>query len=262
IISGAKKDELIAADPRSAEIIKPILRGRDIKRYKAEFADLWLIATHNGYTDSLGNKIPRIEISDYPAIKKHLDGYWDKIEKRADQGSTPYNLRNCGYMEEFEKEKVVWGNLALSSQFALADKGSFVNAPSPIFTPANRYILSVLNSKLGDYYIRSLGVTRNGGYFEYKPMFVEKLPIPIAPKEQQILFERVCERILTLKQNNLETQDLESQIDLMVYKLYELSYAEAKLIDPDLDSVFASFGLSAQDFERMTMEQLAKMELK
>ncbi len=92
-------------------------------------------------------------------------------------------------------------------------------------------------------------------------MFVEKLPIPIAPKEQQILFEHVCERILTLKQNNLETQDLESQIDLMVYKLYELSYAEAKLIDPDLDSVLASFGLSAQDFERMAVEDLAQIEM-
>ncbi|MDD3578986.1 MAG: TaqI-like C-terminal specificity domain-containing protein, partial [Candidatus Cloacimonetes bacterium] len=257
------------ADPRSAEIIKPILRGRDIKRYKADFADLWLIATFPAL---------KLNIDDYPAVKAHLMTYMPRIkqtgESYIDQNGMKQKTRKetghewfetqdpISYYQDFEKEKVVWGNLALSSQFALAEKGSFVNAPSPMLTPANRYILSVLNSKLGDYYIRSLGVTRNGGYFEYKPMFVEKLPIPIAPKEQQILFERVCERILTLKQNNLETQDLESQIDLMVYKLYELSYAEAKLIDPDLDSVFASFGLSAQDFERMTMEQLAKMELK
>jgi hypothetical protein len=119
----------------------------------------------------------------------------------------------------------------------------------------------VLNSKLGDYYIRSLGVTRNGGYFEYKPMFVEKLPIPIIPSERQLPFELMSESVLSCKTKKLETHYYESQIDLMVYKLYELSYSEAKLIDPDLDTVLASFGIYAQDFERMTIEQLAKVEL-
>jgi adenine-specific DNA-methyltransferase len=261
IISGAKKDELIAADPRSAEIIKPILRGRDIKRYKAEFADLWLIATHNGYTDSQGNKIPRINIDHYPVIKQHLDRYWEKVEKRADQGATPYNLRNCAYMEEFEKEKVVWGNLALNSQFAIAEQGVFINAPSTVITPSSRYLVAVLNSKLGDDYIRSLGVTRNGGYFEYKPMFIEKLPVPRISADQEKPFEHMARQVLEGKQNKDNTQGLESQIDLMVYKLYELTYSEAMLIDPDLDSVLASFGLSVQDYERMSIADLSKIKV-
>ncbi|HNQ43371.1 MAG TPA: Eco57I restriction-modification methylase domain-containing protein, partial [Candidatus Cloacimonadota bacterium] len=261
IISGAKKAELIAVDPRSAEIIKPILRGRDIKRYKAEFADQWLIATHNGYIDSEGKKIPRVNIDNYPAVKKHLDLYWEKIEKRADQGATPYNLRNCAYMGEFEKEKVVWGNMALNSQFALAEKEVYINAPSPIITPASHYLLTTLNSKLGDNYIRSLGVTRNGGYFEYKPMFIERLPIPEIPVDQEKLFEFIADQVLKGKQNNENTQALESQIDLMVYKLYELTYSEAKLIDPDLDSVLASFGLSAQDYEQTSVQELSTLKV-
>ncbi|GAG88092.1 unnamed protein product, partial [marine sediment metagenome] len=101
IIDGAKKDELVAADPKNAEIIKPVLRGRDIKRYKAEFADLWLINSHNGYGTT-----PRVNIDDYPAIKKHLYRYYNKLKKRQDKGATPYNLRNCAYLHEFEKEKI------------------------------------------------------------------------------------------------------------------------------------------------------------
>jgi type II restriction/modification system DNA methylase subunit YeeA len=83
---------LIAKDPKSAEIIRPILRGRDIKRYSYEFADLWLINTHNG----IRNKgIPPVDINQYPAIKAHLDKYYPKISKRYDKGDTAYNLRNC-----------------------------------------------------------------------------------------------------------------------------------------------------------------------
>ena len=97
IITSEKREEILSncADDsereRTAEIIRPILRGRDIRRYGYEWADLWLINTHNGVKDSL----ERIHIEDYPAIKQHLDYYWDKIESRADKGDTPYNLRNC-----------------------------------------------------------------------------------------------------------------------------------------------------------------------
>ena len=97
IINGAKKDELIAADPKSAEIIRPILRGRDIKRYEYTFADLWVIAAHNGVKSQ---NIPPVNIEDYPAIKQHLDQYYEKLANRADKGDTPYNLRNCVYMAE------------------------------------------------------------------------------------------------------------------------------------------------------------------
>ena len=106
IISGAKRDEILAnckTDEErhtTAELIRPILRGRDIKRYEYNFADLYLINTHNGIKEK---NIPRIDINDFPAVKKHLDKYWDKIEHRADQGDTPYNLRNCAYMVELTR---------------------------------------------------------------------------------------------------------------------------------------------------------------
>lgn len=103
IIDGKKKKELIERDPKSAEIIRPILRGRDIKRYSYDFADLWLINTHNGIKEK---GIKPIIVEDYPAIKAHLDNYYPQLEKRVDKGETPYNLRNCAYMEDFSRQKV------------------------------------------------------------------------------------------------------------------------------------------------------------
>ena len=187
IIDSSKRNEILDAcqsedeRQRTAEIIRPILRGRDIRRYGYDWAGLWLINTHNGIKDSL----ERIHIEDYPAIKQHLDYYWDKIESRADRGDTPYNLRNCAYVDEFSKPKIVWGNLNARGSYAMAPENMFINAPACMIVPGSRYLLAVLNSKVADYYIRNLGVVRNGGFFEYKAMFVEQIPVPL-PKEEVV----------------------------------------------------------------------------
>ena len=228
IISGELKDQLIALDQKSAEIIRPILRGRDIKRYGYSFADLWLINAHNGIKDK---SIARVEISDYPAIKAHLDTCYEKLAKRADKGDTPYNLRNCAYMDDFSKQKIVWGNLCLSSQFAFIEDEFFINAPSPMIVPGNKYLLAVLNSKLGDWYIRNLGVTRNGGYFEYKPMFVEQLPIPIISDADQAEYSALVDTIYGAKAKGEETNETEAKIDQLVYNLYGLTDEEISFIE-------------------------------
>ena len=220
IISTDKRNEILAncqtedERQRTAELIRPVLRGRDIKRYGYVENGLYLINTHNG----IRGKIPRIRIEDYPSIKSHLDQYWDKIEKRADQGDTPYNLRNCAYLDDFSKPKIVWGNLNLKASFALVEDNSFINAPSPMIVPASNYLLGILNSKLADYYIRRLGVTRNGGYFEYKPMFIEQLPVPVDCKFKTIIEEAVSRRD-------------ERQIDKNVYAMYGLSSEEIHYIE-------------------------------
>ena len=145
--------------------------------------------------------------------------YWDKISKRTDKGDTPYNLRNCAYMGDFLKPKIVWGNLNLTASYCMAPEGMFVNAPSPMIATSNRAVLHVLNSKLADYYIRSLGVTRNGGYFEYKPMFVQQLPIP---KEGTNEIAAIAET---------PNDEQQKQIDQLVYKLYTLSEEEIQFIE-------------------------------
>jgi len=238
IISSDKKNELIKADKKSAELIRPILRGRDIKRYGYAFADLWLIATFPSR---------HYDINDYPAIKNHLLSYG--IE-RLEQTGKKYNIDgieikarkktnnkwfetqdSISYWNDFNEQKIIWGNLCLSAQFAFAEEGYYVNAPSPMIVPGNKYILAVLNSKLGDWYIRQLGVTRNGGYFEYKPMFVQQLPIPQIGADMQAKYIEIVDKILASKEKSDDTSTLEQEIDDMVYALYGLTPEEIAYIN-------------------------------
>ena len=200
--------------PKS-NVIRPILRGRDVCRYGYEWANLWIINTHNGIKGDL----ERIHIEDYPAIKQHLDKYWDKIESRSDQGDTAYNLRNCAYLDEFSKPKIVWGNLNTFGSYAIAPENMFINAPACMIVPGNTYLLAVLNSKIADYYLRTLGVVRNGGFFEYKPMFVEQIPIPKITTEK-------AKQIDNILSSSLSMEDKDVKIEEIIEGIYGLSREE------------------------------------
>jgi hypothetical protein len=124
-------------------------------------------------------------------------------------------------MEDFSQPKIVWGNLNLTASYALVNNNAFINAPSPMIVPASNYLLAILNSRLADYYIRQLGVTRNGGYFEYKPMFVEKLPIPKYSNIDDVIISTI---------NTLLSHHNYAAIDSMIYEVYGLSQDEISYI--------------------------------
>ncbi|EFP1054962.1 class I SAM-dependent DNA methyltransferase, partial [Campylobacter jejuni] len=132
IITTEKKDEILAnckdedEKERTAKLIRKMLRGRDIKRYSYEWAGLWVINTHNGYKSKNGEKIKAINIEHYPSLKKHFDEFYLQLEKRSDKGLTPYNLRNCAYIEEFEKEKIVYPETTQGAYFVYDNKGIFL----------------------------------------------------------------------------------------------------------------------------------------
>jgi len=134
-------------------------------------------------------------------------------------------------MNDFFEQKIVWGNLCLSAQFTLVDDGYFINAPSTMIVPGNKYILAVLNSRLGDWYIRQLGVTRNGGYFEYKPMFVEQLPVPQISMDEQTEFINLVDKVLLAKTQGIDSSLNEEEINKLVYKLYRLTDEEIFYIE-------------------------------
>ena len=211
---------------RTEELIRPILRGRDIKRYGYEWAGLYLIATFPSR---------HYDIEEYPAVKQHLLSFG--IE-RLEQTGKKYTINgqqvtarkktnnkwfetqdSISYWEDFSHPKIVWGNLNLTGSYCMATEGMFINAPSPFIATSNLAILHILNSKVADYYIRSLGVTRNGGYFEYKPMFVEKFPIP-----QQGLFDIA---LYPAHPTALQEQEICNK----VYQLYGLTEEEISFIN-------------------------------
>ncbi|MUV08239.1 class I SAM-dependent DNA methyltransferase [Helicobacter pylori] len=240
----AQKDERgMSERERTKELIKPILRGKDIKRYSYEWADLWVINTHNSYT-SFSHKIPPIDIEKYPTIKAHLDSHYDAIVTRSDQGDTPYNLRNCAYLEDFEKEKIVYGEIVQEPRFYLDNGecelgGFYAEATSFILTGEHlRYLLGMLHSKMITFAFKTFyagGGLGESGY-RYKKAFIERLPIPkITPKNQELAdkITDYAERILKSKEKDpkANTQELEKEIDALVYQLYNLTDEEIKTIE-------------------------------
>lgn len=241
----AQKDERgMSERERTKELIKPILRGKDIKRYSYEWAHLWVINTHNGYTSATKSKIPPIDIEQYPAIKAHLDAHYDTIATRCDQGDTPYHLRNCAYLEDFEKEKIVYGEIVQEPRFYL-DNGEcelgffYAEATSFILTGEHlRYLLGMLHSKLITFAFKTFyagGGLGESGY-RYKKAFIERLPIPKITTKNQELADKITDcarRILQAKEKDpkANTQRLEKEIDALVYQLYNLTDEEIKTIE-------------------------------
>ncbi|WP_441696791.1 type IIG restriction enzyme/methyltransferase [Helicobacter pylori] len=250
IIPTEKREEILNAcktqeeRKRTETLIKPILRGKDIKRYSYEWAGEWVINTHNGYTSNLKFKIPPIDIEKYPAIKAHLDSHYDTIATRSNQGDTPYHLRNCAYLEDFEKEKIVYGEIVQEPRFYL-DNGEcelgyfYAEATSFILTGEHlRYLLGMLHSKLITFAFKTFyagGGLGESGY-RYKKAFIERLPIPKITPQNQKLADKITDcakAILEAKEKDpkANTQKLEKEIDALVYQLYNLTDEEIKIIE-------------------------------
>ncbi|WP_121275902.1 class I SAM-dependent DNA methyltransferase [Helicobacter pylori] len=233
----AQKDEKgMSERERTIELIKPILRGKDIKRYSYEWADLWVINTHNGYTSAFKSKIPPIDIEKYPAIKAHLDSHHDAITTRSDQGDTPYNLRNCAYLEDFEKEKIVWAEMTDEPRFIYDNKGFLTNQTCYFIARDDKYLFAILNSKVIYFFMRQIASNLGEGAFRWIKQFIERLPIPQITTKNQELAHKItdcAEQILQSKAKDpkANTQGLEKEIDALVYQLYNLTDEEIKTIE-------------------------------
>jgi len=240
IVDADTKESLVAQDPNSAEILKPVLRGSDIKRFRAQWEKKWLIATFPSL---------HLDIDDYPAVKGHLLTFGrDRLaqcgkslpgggkSRKKTKHSWFETQDSIAYYREFSKDKISWGNLCNEAKYSYTPAGMYVNAPSPILTPYSHYLLAILNSKLLDWYFKLIGVERDGGYFEYKPMFIERLPVPQLPVAEQLPFDRLVERILSEKESDplRDTSELEREIDRLVYNLFELTEEEIAIVEDTL----------------------------
>ena len=226
IVTTEKRDEILANCSNEDELkrtdalIRPILRGRDIKRYGYEWANLWLINTHNG----VKGRIPRIRIEDYPAVKAHLDMYWDKIKDRADQGDTPYNLRNCAYLEDFYKPKAMWKIIGCNINFSFDYDKLLCNNAVNIITGDESIILQfvgIMNSKLFDWYLKlTTEAEVQGGGIQLYVTTLEKTLVKL--DFPQALSDVVRKRV------NSESSD--SDVDQAVFEAYSLTEEERMYI--------------------------------
>lgn len=246
IITTEKRNEILAnckdeaEKERTAKLIRKMLRGRDIKRYSYEWAGLWVINTHNGYKNQNGEKVEAINIEHYPSLKKHFDEFYPQLEKRADKGLTPYNLRNCAYLDEFEKEKIVWNPVSGEYLFSYIKEHIFFNNSLFMMTLdvfSLKYILAFMNSNCYKWLIAlKTNLIQTGSYAYGAKDKIERLPIPkINSKNEKLANELISlvDEILKAKEQdkNANTQELENKINSLVYKLYNLNEEEIKIIE-------------------------------
>ena len=228
IIDGKTKDELIKKSPKSADVIRPILRGRDIKRYRADFADLWLLNIHNGT-----NTTPPVDINDYPEIKAHLDQFYPALEKRQDRGITPYNLRSCIYTDDFSKQKIIYPEITKFLNFYYDDKGYyFTNNKCFILTGTNlHYLTAFFNSKLFRVCFKDNFPELLGGTRELRKVFIEDIPIIEVEEKADQHFAQLLERIANTEDQSADFYDAINQCDISICSLYNLTEEEIAFIE-------------------------------
>ena len=233
IIDGPKKDELIAADPKSAEIIRPILRGRDIKRYSYDFADLWLINTHNGIREK---GLKPIKIESYPAIKRHLDLYYSDLAKRADKGGSPYNLRNCAYLDDFYQEKIIYPGIMRIAKsnpegfprftFDQTTNYFFGNDCYFIVGKNLEYLWLMLNSSFIGYCFRYYVYSFDETGFKIFTDYFHNIPIPLPTEKDLVKTKNLVKQKVNIK-----------EINKWVYNMLKLTTEEILEVENSVDAI-------------------------
>lgn len=203
VIDGATRARLIAEDPKSAEIIKPFLRGRDVKRWRVEFSDQYLIKIESsenvqhswsGKPEAVAEKL---FAKCYPAIHAHFQTYRQAMIDRYDQGKYFWELRACVYWQEFEQSKIIVPAIAEATCFAPDYKGHYSNNKSTIFLPPKiNFALAVLNSTVNAWFATQVCSTKQGGFFDFEPRYSSQLIVPSADVTQIAQVEAAVSGVL------------------------------------------------------------------
>ena len=242
IIDHQTRKHLITEDPKSSEIIKPLLTGRDVRRYDIRFADRYLIWTYIG-----------VPIEKYPAIFKHLRQFQPQLQKRWDKGNHWWELRACDYYDKFEKPKIIYPDIATNCRFAL-DRNGYFGSNTTYFIPNDDlYLLGILNSKLGQFYFSDVCAGLEGGgstYLRFFGQYLEEFPVRTinisdsSSKARHDQMVKLVEQMLSLHkqlaaaktpddktrtQRQIDATD--QQIDRLVYELYGLSEKEIQIVE-------------------------------
>ena len=252
VIDAETRKRLIEEDERSDELIKPFLAGRDIKRYAPLEPEKFLILVPKGFTKEKGNN-PRWPWKwfqgTYPAIAAHLEPFTEKGKARCDQGDFWWELRACDYYDAFEQPKIIVPAIANKAQYLWDDKGLYSNDKTTIIPVEDKYLLALLNSKVCDYILKSIASTKRGGYFEYKPMYLWRLPIRQIDEtnksecakrdrivdlvDQMLTAQAARQKAVSDSDKKLHDQRiaiLDREIDALVYELYGLTDDEIEIV--------------------------------
>jgi len=234
VINEETRNKLIFDHPSSAEVIKPFLAGREIKRYIEPIPENFVILFKNGETIKTFGELKEDEAFEkmsqkYPAIMAHLKKYEKKAKKRWDKGNYWWELRACDYYDEFENEKIIYPNICKQPEFTFDDLKQYTNQKCFIIPDGSNYLLGILNSKVTFFLFRYILPMLRGNFYEPSYKYFKGFPIV---DSGSIDLENKVEEILKVKKENpaADTSSLEEEIDRLVYELYGLTEEEIEIV--------------------------------
>ena len=209
----------------SAPLVKRYAKPTSIKKWQIEGDENYFLAT--GYD---------IDLIKYPTALNYVNNFKNKLQTRCDKGVNYWNLRACAYYDEFEKTKLLYIHTAVDHQFYYDTEGHYINNSCYMIVSDSKFLFAFLNSKLFKWFKKIKfvaygdGATSGRCKLDYNKM----ITVPIKKNVDETPFEELINVILSAKQANpqADTVELENQIDVLVYKLYDLTYDELKIIDP------------------------------
>ena len=248
VIDEETKNRLIKEDKKSAEVIKPFLAGRDIKRYATLKADSYLILFPKGFTNLKSNNSKNAWtwlINNYPAIANYLKPFEEEAKKRYDKGEFWWELRTCDYYPEFEKFKIIYPNICKRNEFTYDESNNYTNQKCFIIGSDDKFLLAILNSNVF-YFLYQMKLPKlRGGFFEPSYVFLKDFPIAntndkLVKKKlenhsnEMLRLNAAIEKIKTPTERTAierQIQATDAQIDQLVYQLYGLTEEEIKIVE-------------------------------
>ena len=240
IINENTKNSLIDKNNKNEDLIKKILRGRDINKWYVNFNNIYIILTKIG-----------TEIENYAIIKEHLDQFKDSLKKRRDQGNHYWELRPCSYYEDFERPKIIWAEITQEPYFYYDEEGYYMNNKCFMITSEKtnlKFLNSLLLSNLFKFLFKQMGNKLGDSGYELRKIIMNELPIVIPPIEILNIFQNLADKMIQLNKDlaNAKTphekkllekhiEAIDEKIDKMVYELYGLTEEEIAIVEESLD---------------------------
>lgn len=227
VIDRATRDKLITEHPSSDEIIKPFLRGRDVKRWRIEYQDLWLIFAKRG-----------LDLKKYPVIENHLNLYRNQLESRSSTGHQWFELQaSPAEVDRFEKTKIIYPDIYEHQSFAIDTLGYYAGNTCYFIPTEEIWLCGLLNSQLIEWFYSMISNSIRGGYLRAFSDYMKQIPIPTATEAEQKAIETLVGYVLHLtaalkdipsvgqgleqaSADKVMTQYFEKIIDGLVYELY------------------------------------------
>ena len=239
VVDRATRDKLVTEHPSSAEVLKPFLRGRDVKRWQVDFAEQYLIIIESSanrthpWSGQSDNEAEETFADTYPAIHAHLQTFRDRLIERYDQGKYFWELRACAYWGQFEKPKIVYPDIAQSAEFAFDDRDYFLGNTLYLLPTEEMWPLGLLNSKAVFWFYTKTSTQIRGGFVRFIAQYVSQIPIPNIDPSQKALLENLVDKILVAKRSapDADVTALENEIDRVVYSLYDLTPEEIAIVE-------------------------------